>query len=79
MTIAKTFCNNFAIFITKPANFILRGFVYIVEVVSNYNQNRTQNTPHPEFLTLVPRVEIHPSPARGEGANIQISSILIKI
>lgn len=23
--------------------------------------------PHPEFLTLIPRVEIHPSPLKGEG------------
>ena len=26
-----------------------------------------RNTPHPEFLKLVPRFEIHPFPARGEG------------
>ena len=27
-------------------------------------------TPHPEFLKLVPRFEIHPSPTRGEDVHI---------
>jgi hypothetical protein len=34
-------------------------------------------TPHPEILTLVPRVEFHPSPTRGEGKG-SVSSIKFK-
>ena len=37
-------------------------------------------TPHPIFLTLVPRIEKYPSPARGEGQTLDILMLaMVKI